>query len=111
METVQSEMSEAIHKATTDHELKMKQLQDKLTVLEKKVKETVEKNKEEEVKLRREKSRVETALNERIELYDKDMRERRETLADLQSKFDTESQEYAILKTHSKSGEKYDVEN
>lgn len=100
METVQSEMSDAINKATNDHEVKMKQLTEKVAMLEKKVKEVVEKNKEEEQKMRKEKSRTEGALNEKIAQYDTDMRERSETMEKMTGDFNKESKEYAVLKEH-----------
>jgi hypothetical protein len=100
VETVQSEMGEAINKATNDHAMKMRLLNEKLVVLEKKAKEVVDKNKEEEQKLRKEKSRVETTLNEKIHLYDEDMRSRNESLTQLESAFNLESAEYRILKIH-----------
>jgi cytochrome c-type biogenesis protein CcmH/NrfG len=73
MEAVQKEMSEAINKATADHELRMRQLQDRVDAMERGVLEVVSKNKEEEQRMRKEKSRMEAALNEKIAQYDEDM--------------------------------------
>lgn len=100
IETVQNEMSDAINKATSDHDVKMKQLTEKVAMLEKKAKQVVDTNKEEEQKMRKEKSRTEGALNEKIAEYDMHMRERTETMETLKADFERESEEYAILKEH-----------
>lgn len=84
-ETVQKEMSEAISKATADHELRMRQLQDQVDGMapflllrtqlikcfggdvgqERQTSELVDRNREEEQRLRREKIRTEKELNVR----------------------------------------------
>lgn len=97
---VQKEMNEAIAKATADHELRMRQLQDRVDAMERQVHEVVEKNKEEEQRMRREKSRIESALNSKISQYDEDMESRQKTLNELQSQFGEESSRYASLKEH-----------
>jgi predicted nucleic acid-binding Zn-ribbon protein len=53
MEAVQKEMTEAINKATADHELRMRQLQDRVDAMERTVNEVVAKNKEEEQRMRK----------------------------------------------------------
>lgn len=53
MEAVQKEMTEAINKATADHELRMRQLQDRVDAMERNVAEVVAKNKEEEQRMRK----------------------------------------------------------
>jgi hypothetical protein len=100
IESVQKEMNEAINKATADHELRMRQLQDRVDALERQVHEIVEKNKDEEMKMRKEKSRMETALNTKIAQYDEDMSSRQKVLDELQSSYNTEYEEYLLLKEH-----------
>ena len=100
VDTVQKEMSEATNKAKSDHEQKMKSLSELLKNLEIKVKETVDKNKEEELKMRKDKSRIEASLNEMIENYDNDMKKKSEEYDELNEKYRKESEEYAILKEH-----------
>eukprot|EP01033_Poteriospumella_lacustris_P004924 gene4924-3523_t len=100
LEMVQKEMNEAIAKATADHELRMRQLQDRVDAMERQVHEVVEKNKEEEQRMRREKSRIESALNSKIAQYDEDMDSRQKALNELQGQFTEESARYAALKEH-----------
>ena len=50
---MQKEMTEAINKATADHELRMRQLQDRVDAMERSVTEVVTKNKEEEQRMRK----------------------------------------------------------
>ena len=50
---MQKEMAEAINKATADHELRMRQLQDRVDAMERSVNEVVSKNKEEEQRMRK----------------------------------------------------------
>lgn len=50
---MQKEMTEAINKATADHELRMRQLQDRVDAMERNVNEVVAKNKEEEQRMRK----------------------------------------------------------
>jgi beta-glucosidase-like glycosyl hydrolase len=97
---VQKDMNEAIAKATADHELKMRQLQDRVDAMDRQVHEIVERNKEEEQRLRREKSRLESTLNSKIAQYDEDMESRQKTLIELQQQFAEESLKYAKLKEH-----------
>jgi hypothetical protein len=100
LEAVQKEMNEAINKATADHELRMRQLQDRVDAMERSVNEVVAKNKDEEQRLRKEKSRMEHALNAKIAQYDEDMALRSATLAELNDHLTVESAEYAVLKEH-----------
>lgn len=100
IESVQKEMNEAINKASADHELRMRQLQDRVDAMERQVNEVVEKNKEEEQRMRREKSRMETALNAKIAQYDEDMEVRQKTLDELNQAYAKEAAEYAALKEH-----------
>lgn len=62
--------------------------------------EVVEKNKEEEQRMRREKSRMENTLNAKIAQYDEDMLARTNALAELNAKYAEEAKEYAKLKEH-----------
>lgn len=100
IDTVQKEMNEAINKATADHELRMRQLQDRVDGMERQVKEVVEKNREEEQRLRKEKSRLENSLNAKIAQYDDDMKLKSQSLEELSTTFDKEASEYALLKEH-----------
>jgi len=93
-------MNEAINKATADHELRMRQLQDRVDGLERQVHEIVEKNKDEETKMRKEKSRMETALNSKIAQYDEDMSARQQVLDELQTSYAQEHTEFLLLKEH-----------
>mmetsp|Transcript_37471 Transcript_37471/g.38157 ORF Transcript_37471/g.38157 Transcript_37471/m.38157 type:complete len:376 (+) Transcript_37471:136-1263(+) len=100
MEAVERDMSEAVNKATGDHELRMKQLQDQVEGLERQLGDLSERNREEELRLRKDKGRVENAESTKIMQYDEDMNARRQQLEDLQSTFDVETSEYAILKEY-----------
>ena len=100
LETVQRDMSEAISKAASDHELRVRQLQDQLDSLERQSTEVTEKNKEEEQRLRKEKTRTENNLSEKIALYDEDMESRRVELEEMTKCFEQESAEYAELKEY-----------
>jgi len=100
LETVQREMSEAISKATTDHEIKMRQLQDQVGGLERTVADTIEKNREEEQRLRKDKTRAEHALNAKIAQYDADMTAKNNTLKELDALLAAETAEFASLREH-----------
>ena len=100
LETVQREMSEAITKATVDHEVRMRQLQDQVGGLERTVADTIERNRDEEQRLRKDKSRTENTLNTKIAQYDNDMTSKSNELKELNSTFSDESAEYAKLREH-----------
>lgn len=100
LETVQRDMSEAIAKAASDHELRVRQLQDQLDNLERQSNEVIEKNRDEEQKLRKEKSRSEHALCEKIQLYDEDMENHRVELLSMKNEYQKETDEYSILKEY-----------
>eukprot|EP00605_Chrysophyceae_sp_TOSAG23-4_P001193 GSChrysophyteH1.ASY1.ANO1.1302.1 assembled CDS len=100
LETVQREMSEAITKATNDHDSRMRQLQDHVGGLERTVVETIERNRDEEMRLRKEKGRVENTLNAKISQYDADMEAKAAALADLKATLEAENAEYAQLREH-----------
>lgn len=93
-------MSDAVSKATADHELRMRQLQDQVDGMERQTQEIMEKNREEESRLRREKTKAENTLNAKIALYDEDMKSRQKTLEDLRFSFKQEEQEYSKLKEY-----------
>jgi chromosome segregation ATPase len=99
-EAVNREMSEAITKATADHELRMKQLTDQVEGLERQLTEVMDRNKEEEQRLRKEKSRAEAALSSRITQYDEDMLARQDTISNLEVSLTEEAKEYAVLKEY-----------
>lgn len=100
LDNVMKEMNEAINKATADHELRMRQLQDRVDSMERNVNEVIAKNKEEEQKLRKEKSRMENTLNAKIAQYDEDMESRSKSLQELNDDYIKESNEYNLLKEH-----------
>ena len=100
LETVQRDMSEAIAKAASDHELRVRQLQDQLDNLERQSNEVTEKNRDDEQKLRKEKHRSEHALSEKIQLYDEDMESRRRELKHMKDEFDKEIDEYSVLREY-----------
>lgn len=100
MDSVQREMTEALTKAGADHELRMKQLQDQVDALERQLAEVVEKNREDEVRLRKEKGRTESALNAKIAQYDEDMGLRLKEFESLEELYTKESEEYRLLKEY-----------
>jgi chromosome segregation ATPase len=100
LENVQKETVEAISKATSDHELRMRQLQDAVDNMDKNLNETVEKNREVEVRLRKDKARHEKELNGKILSFDTDMEDRRRTLQKMEKDFSNESSEFAVLKEY-----------
>jgi len=93
-------MSDAIDKATSDHELRMRQLQDQVDGFERQLNEIMEKNKEEESRLRKDKTRAEMNLNGKISQYDEDMQSRKKAFEELSEAFQQESKEYAELKEY-----------
>ncbi len=97
---MQKETNEAVNKATSDHELRMRQLQDRLDAMDRQVTEVVGKNKEEEQRMRREKSRLESILNSKIVQFDEDMGSRTQMYNALTSSYTAEQQEYFVLKEH-----------
>eukprot|EP01041_Mallomonas_annulata_P006202 gene6202-12568_t len=100
MEAVQKDMNEAVGKATADHDLRMKQLQDQVEGMERQLNELTERSREEELRLRKDKGRVETALSAKIAQYDEDMDARRKNLEDLQRSFDEETLQFGVLKEY-----------
>lgn len=66
-------MNDAITTATASHELRMRQLQDQVDGMERQLAEILERNKDEELRLRKEKTRAEIALSGKISQYDEDM--------------------------------------
>jgi hypothetical protein len=99
-DAVNREMSEAISKANSDHELRLKQLHDQVDGLERQLYDIMEKNKEEENRLRKEKSRSEVLLCGRINQYDEDMMSREDTIMKLEESYERELKEYVILKEY-----------
>jgi hypothetical protein len=100
MDSVQKEMTDAISKATADHELRMRQLQDQVDGTERQIAEAVEKHKDEELKLRKEKSKAEVLLNQKIASYDDEMISKKTTIEQLQKDFEVEAVEFAVLKEY-----------
>jgi len=62
--------------------------------------ETVERNRDEELRLRKEKNRGEKTLMDRIAQYDADMLARRKQLDELNANLKRESHEYSMLKEY-----------
>ena len=100
LETVQSEMSEAMTKASADHDMRMRQLSDQVGGMQRQAAETIEKNREEEQRLRKDKARSEHALNAKIAQYDEDMSVRKATYDEMQETFRLENEEYKKLREH-----------
>ena len=100
LDTVQREMSDAIAKATSDHDLRVRQLQGSLDSTERLLADMTEKNREEEQRMRKEKNRSEATLNAKIASYDEDMASRHRVLAETDQNYAKELAEYAQLKEH-----------
>ena len=100
LESVQKEMSDAINKTTADHELKMRQLQDQIDSVERQLHESIDRNKDEELRLRKEKFRAENTLAEKIKQYDEDMKVRQHQLMEINEVYNKELDEYRILKEY-----------
>jgi hypothetical protein len=64
------------------------------------VSEVVEKNREEEQRLRREKSRLENILNSKILQFDEDMQSRTSTYNTLTENYNKEYNDFLVLKEH-----------
>lgn len=100
VEAVNKEMGEAIAKATSDHEIRMKQLQDQLEGLTRQLHEVAERNREEELRLRKEKNRAESALSAKITQFDQDMESRNTIITDIEANLKQDTEEYNILKEY-----------
>ena len=68
--------------------------------MERQTNELVDRNREEEQRLRREKIRAETALNAKIAQYDEYMSVHQKELEELTALFNQESSDYAVLKEY-----------
>lgn len=99
-ELVIKEKAEAIHKATEDHQNRIKELQDKLKLYEGNVKDLTDKDHDEELRYRKDKNKSEAALNTKIDEYNHEMTIRREQLSELEGNYDRELKEYNILKEY-----------
>ena len=97
IDLIQVEMGEAINKAAVDHDLKMRQLHDHVDGLERQLADVVEKNREEEQRLRKDKTRAEHALNNKIAQYDADMLSRKAYYDKLLGEYTAELEEYHVL--------------
>lgn len=100
VEAVNKEMAEAIAKHTSDHEIRMKQLQDQLEGLGRALQETTERNREDELKARRDKTRAEAALAAKISQFDEDMASKTEILEELEKNLEEETREFNVLKEY-----------
>ena len=97
VDSIQVEMNEAISKTAVDHELRIRHLQDQVDGLERQLSDVVEKNREEEQRLRKDKTRAENVLNAKINQYDTDMMNRKLSLDTLRSAYESELDEYNAL--------------
>jgi predicted nucleic acid-binding Zn-ribbon protein len=100
MDAVQKEMTDALTKASADHEVRMKQLHDQVDALERQLAEVVEKDRDDEIRMRKEKGRAESALNAKIAQYDEDMGARQKNLQELKELYSVEAKEYSVLKEY-----------
>lgn len=100
LETVERDMSEAITKAAADHDVRLRQLQDQVGGMQRAATETIEKNRDEEQRMRKDKSRSEHALNAKIAQYDEDMSSRKTVYDSLSRKYEEELAEYSVLKEY-----------
>ena len=78
----------------------MRQLQDQLDSLERQSNEVTDRNKDEELRLRKEKSRAEHSLASKIASYDEDMEVRRKELEELTQAFSADLKEYEMLREY-----------
>lgn len=99
-ELVVKEMTEAIQKATEDHELRMKELEEKTKLYEGNVKDLSERDHEDELKYRKDKNRAEAALNAKIDEYNHEMKLRSDQLQELDLHYEMELKDYNGLKTY-----------
>lgn len=97
---VESEMNNSIQKVIEDHNNQKIQLDIKLNSSEKQMTLLIDKNKEEESKLRREKIKNENVLSQKISQYDSAMQKLTYELDDLNRDFILESKEYDSLVHH-----------
>lgn len=100
LDLIHKDTSEAIAKATGDHEQRMRQLQDTVDALEKQLSEAITKNRLDETQLRKDKSRAEKELNAKIAQYDDELETRRKSQEALLEQYEAEKAEYAVLKEH-----------
>lgn len=100
VEAVNKEMGEAIAKHTSDHEIRMKQLQDQLEGLGRNLQEMTERNREDELKARRDKTRAENSLAAKIAQFDEDMESKSAVLEELERNLKEETSEYNVLKEY-----------
>eukprot|EP00595_Chromulina_sp_UTEXLB2642_P003049 CAMPEP_0196762926 /NCGR_PEP_ID=MMETSP1095-20130614/3102_1 /TAXON_ID=96789 ORGANISM="Chromulina nebulosa, Strain UTEXLB2642" /NCGR_SAMPLE_ID=MMETSP1095 /ASSEMBLY_ACC=CAM_ASM_000446 /LENGTH=246 /DNA_ID=CAMNT_0042115085 /DNA_START=394 /DNA_END=1134 /DNA_ORIENTATION=- len=100
LDSINKEMTDTIAKAKETHIASMKQLHEQVEAMEKQLAEVADRNSEEEMKLRKEKTRAETALASKISLYDHDMSSKRQLFKELEDNYNKELAEYAILKKH-----------
>lgn len=97
LDSIQVEMNEAISKTAVDHDLRMRHLQDQVDGLERQLLDATEKNREEEQRLRKDKTRAENGLNNKIAQYDADMASRKVEYDALKADYNAELEEYNLL--------------
>ena len=100
LDLILKDTTEAISKATSEHEVHMRQLQDTVESLDRQLSEVMKKNRDEEQILRKDKTRTEKDLNAKIAQYDDEMEDKRRSQDEIIKLFEAEKAEYAVLKEH-----------
>jgi len=102
IDLIQVEMGEAIKKAEVDHDLRMRHLHDQADALEKQLDDMTRNNRDEETRLRKEKTRAENILNNKIAQYDADMSSKKTAYDELLREFKEEQVEHTELSEYFK---------
>jgi hypothetical protein len=100
LDSVKRGLEEAVSKATADHELRMRQLQDQIDGLSRTYAEAAENNHEKEVKLRKDKAKAESALSAKVATYDEDMAQLLVEIEEKEALINDFSGEFAALQEH-----------
>lgn len=102
IDLIQVEMGEAIKKAEVDHDLRMRHLHDQVDGLEKQLDDMMRNNRDEEMRLRKEKTRAENILNNKIAQYDTDMTAKKLAYDELLKEYNEEKAEHFELSEYFK---------
>lgn len=102
IDLIQVEMGEAIKKAEVDHDLRLRHLHDQVDGLEKQLDDMTRNNRDEETRLRKEKTRAENILNNKIAQYDADMSSKKAAYDELLREFQAEQAEHSELNEYFK---------
>jgi uncharacterized phage infection (PIP) family protein YhgE len=100
LDTILKDTTEAISKSTSDHEVRMHELQDKVDALGRQLAEVQKENRQREDNLRTEKNKAEKRLNKQLADYDDGMETKRNSQEEISMVYETEKAEYALLKEH-----------